>query len=837
MLLGARKALLVGISDYENVPPINNPVNDVDLLTKSLTAADFEIKALKNLGIESLRKEIDGFFSSLKADDVAFFYFAGHGMQSGGVNLLLARDVDPDSQGFTGSLPLSEVLEIAKKNPARLNVLLLDCCRNWPEEVGTAGLAQVIDAPNRTYVSFSTSANQVASDGVGKNSPYAEALATALEARPDEGLSVIDTLQNASQLVALRTNKEQNPVLYLDASLEPFYLFEPTTSKKPTPHDDKKSSTGSDAFPEVELKDSWITASARNIDWQSFEKCPPLKLNSLTIQPVSISKSNEGYRFNCTMVSSEAIDFHLNKPWAYDRNGQIYLQSYLLDSRDRKTNSLRYTLVPGEKTDLAFTFEQIPDDLDGFTTLLFKLSLNGERLSIPMEKILINRNASTPSLPLSRVQESQQVEAGVTRLQKTGTDVSVTIALTSPEDQTLRIDHYAAYDEIGRLYLKGGYRLDKTAKAENQGRFDVFLPAGQPVAITLEIENIPEECAGLTYLRLFGKVGEQNHDFEFRELPLLASRSKPEEDPIPRLVWRLPQTRETLVEQNIEFGLRETNTVGSNCTVNLMLVSEHPQMIEINSCRAYLSDGTLLDASSSGLLGSIYGTNSRRIFRLPGIQPLRYSVSLANLPPNASEISLLRVEALVDGKKAVFDVPSVPLLSEKAGATSDPSTTKSHVEPLAIEQSDDLALELLEINPEPTQTQIILRLVNRGAEREISLQLDDDEVTLKNDTKNLYLPTRGAAIKVFGQLQGHNRISITLPKEQSVRLSLIFPQGSTEIWKSLSYLRLPYQILETDPNGRYRSSLVKDTSFRFRDVVLPAPVADQGGSALDRLRR
>jgi len=83
-------ALLVGIDAYEPpVPPLNGCLNDIDeierLLDERVKGGDFQLEkiVLRN-GDATRKKIIDGFRDHLRnagKDDVAFFYFSGHGSQ------------------------------------------------------------------------------------------------------------------------------------------------------------------------------------------------------------------------------------------------------------------------------------------------------------------------------------------------------------------------------------------------------------------------------------------------------------------------------------------------------------------------------------------------------------------------------------------------------------------------------------------------------------------------------------------------------------------------------------------------------------------------------------
>jgi uncharacterized caspase-like protein len=103
------------------------------------------------------------------------------------------------------------------------NIIILDACRNMPltrtfRNAGS-GLAQM-DAPNGTFISYSTAPGSVAADGGGANSPFAEALMREMS-QPSQPIEVV--FRNVRRSVLLATEGEQTP---WDASslVEPFFF-------------------------------------------------------------------------------------------------------------------------------------------------------------------------------------------------------------------------------------------------------------------------------------------------------------------------------------------------------------------------------------------------------------------------------------------------------------------------------------------------------------------------------------------------------------------------------------------------------------------------------------
>lgn len=114
--------------------------------------------------------------------DVALFFFAGHGVQIKGENYLASIDTAfNDEYSCLGtSNRLNNIINIFEESKVRTKIIMLDACRNNPFDTGyrgdiALGLAP-ISAPRGTIIAYSTSPGQVASDGVGLNGAYTNAL-------------------------------------------------------------------------------------------------------------------------------------------------------------------------------------------------------------------------------------------------------------------------------------------------------------------------------------------------------------------------------------------------------------------------------------------------------------------------------------------------------------------------------------------------------------------------------------------------------------------------------------------------------------------------------------
>ena len=183
----SRIALVIGNSDYSS-GPLPNPANDAKLVGDALTALGFDVIARRNADQVTMKRAIQEFGSRLEKAGpaaVGLFYYAGHGMQLSGRNYLIPTTARIEREGDVEIEAVSAdwVIEQMKYARNRLNIVILDACRNNPFTRSMRsvdhGLA-TMDAPAGILIAYSTAPGAVAADGTGRNSPYTEALTRAM---------------------------------------------------------------------------------------------------------------------------------------------------------------------------------------------------------------------------------------------------------------------------------------------------------------------------------------------------------------------------------------------------------------------------------------------------------------------------------------------------------------------------------------------------------------------------------------------------------------------------------------------------------------------------------
>ena len=181
-------ALVIGNSDYPDDNELTNPIHDATDLGARLKSYGFDVTVALNCSAKDMDKHLKTFRTLLETNEVALFFFAGHGMQIDGTNYLIAIDTDMDTEDDAkhSSLSLDKVVDAMAKSHSATRIIILDACRSnpwerkWHRGPGVRGLASVY-APKGTIIGFATSPGEIAYDGTGRNGTYTAALLEHIE--------------------------------------------------------------------------------------------------------------------------------------------------------------------------------------------------------------------------------------------------------------------------------------------------------------------------------------------------------------------------------------------------------------------------------------------------------------------------------------------------------------------------------------------------------------------------------------------------------------------------------------------------------------------------------
>ena len=290
--LARNVALVIGNANYQHEGVLRNPINDARLLSQILKQdLQFdEVKLVENADFRTLNRAVEQFSAMSRGADTAVIYFSGHGQQTEDKqNYLLAVDAKIEYAADLQSSALSSDRLLTSTEGARTRLVILDACRDRPASAyktrsGTKGLSRARD-PSSTglLVAYATEDGKVALDGTGRNSPYAEALASALKKRDQPILAMLDTVADQ---VERSTQYQQVPTRSGNLRTN-VYLVPPRVVAPPQPQVIERPN------PYAAEIAAWnsIKSSSRASDYQSFLRSYPsglfaeaaqLKFNQLT---------------------------------------------------------------------------------------------------------------------------------------------------------------------------------------------------------------------------------------------------------------------------------------------------------------------------------------------------------------------------------------------------------------------------------------------------------------------------------------------------------------------------------------------------------------------------
>ena len=231
---GAKYALVIGNGAYKT-GPLNNPPHDARLMGETLKGLGFELiggDVRVDLGREELAQSILEFGDKLHSSrGVGVFYYAGHGVQVRGKSYLIPVDAKMERAEHMEiyAVPIEQVLTQMEGAENKLNLMILDACRNNPFPSSSRSLTRGVKlgaAPSGTLILYSTRPGMVAQDGEGENSPFTQALTDNMK-KP--GLRIEDVMRSTIKEVERETSQRQTP--WQEGFVrEEFYFIKPDLS-------------------------------------------------------------------------------------------------------------------------------------------------------------------------------------------------------------------------------------------------------------------------------------------------------------------------------------------------------------------------------------------------------------------------------------------------------------------------------------------------------------------------------------------------------------------------------------------------------------------------------
>ena len=222
-----RKALVIGIDNYKHIARLATAREDAQAMGRALTTAGFTVSQYLDIGEKDLRAALRKFAAEVEGGDEVAIFFAGHGVQLGGLNYLIPMDVSGESEGQLreDAIPLQRILDDMNDRKAKLTLAVIDACRDNPFRVAgrnignvSRGLSPTTPATGQIVI-FSAGSGQRALDSLGpqdkdRNGVFTRVFAQEIRKR---GVTIDQVARSArTEVVRLARSigHEQVPAIY-----------------------------------------------------------------------------------------------------------------------------------------------------------------------------------------------------------------------------------------------------------------------------------------------------------------------------------------------------------------------------------------------------------------------------------------------------------------------------------------------------------------------------------------------------------------------------------------------------------------------------------------------
>ena len=219
---GRRVALIVGNGAYRNAHPLGNPPRDAKLIAGTLRDLGFQTVTLANdLTRDRFFEALHAFAREAEKADWAVVYYAGHGLEIGGINYLVPVDarLAADRDAETEAVALEQVIA-AVGGARKLRLVMLDACRDNPFapamqrtialKLVDKGLSNIEPGAGFMVV-YAAKHGETALDGDTINSPFALAVARDIREPRVEVRKLFDIVRDD---VWTSTKHRQQPFTY-----------------------------------------------------------------------------------------------------------------------------------------------------------------------------------------------------------------------------------------------------------------------------------------------------------------------------------------------------------------------------------------------------------------------------------------------------------------------------------------------------------------------------------------------------------------------------------------------------------------------------------------------
>ncbi|MEA3521347.1 MAG: caspase family protein [Campylobacterota bacterium] len=223
-----RVALVIGNADYKE-QALKNPLNDAWAVKTALEERNFKVFYLENGKRRIMIQTMERFIRSLERSAIGLVYYAGHGVEVNGENFLIPvhSTIESEMDVKYEAISMTRLIADMQRTRSRLNIFVMDACRNNPYREATrggagGGLANV--EAEGFFIAFATAPGKVAKDGKGDHGLFTNYFLHYIK---KEGMPLREVFHNVRQNVYRDSNKEQLPLVRNGIGMGEFYFTLP----------------------------------------------------------------------------------------------------------------------------------------------------------------------------------------------------------------------------------------------------------------------------------------------------------------------------------------------------------------------------------------------------------------------------------------------------------------------------------------------------------------------------------------------------------------------------------------------------------------------------------
>lgn len=234
-----RIALVIGNSNYTSMGVLNNAVNDAQDMAQVLRSLGFDVISGVNLNKRQMNEKVSLFDKKLsqgnKEETIGLFYYAGHGLEVEGDNYLVPIDAYMEYQEdakFEGT-PLNRITSRMKYSKNRMNIVILDACRDNPlpkrdRALTNGGWGAISEVASGMFIAYGTSPGRKAADGSsnGRNGLFTKHLLTNIKTKG----KTLEQVFKATRVGVLNDSNGKQVTWQNNATTGDFYFASNSTS-------------------------------------------------------------------------------------------------------------------------------------------------------------------------------------------------------------------------------------------------------------------------------------------------------------------------------------------------------------------------------------------------------------------------------------------------------------------------------------------------------------------------------------------------------------------------------------------------------------------------------